>query len=207
MKNFNDLATCGDIIPLKRKLDTRILAQELKGFKFRQYNTKKNHIDRKGLSISNSKEIPNSYELESLREINEVTGLSLRDHDFRDKTEVYYKSSQIQQIIEGFHQYLGRAHIIEHGPGGYFPPHRDIYSAENDCQSMRIFVPLDKCNAPDSYFMLDEKMYTWEHGRAYFINTNKMHHFFTYNAPARFIIFNVDVNEETLKLLLEEFWQ
>jgi hypothetical protein len=201
---YADLITYGDVIPLRGKLNLEILKKEISSFKFKKYNSRKPKNDRNGLSITHNESLPGDADLESLLEINASTGQELRDYHFRDKTDVFYKSSQIQHIIKKFANDLGRSHILEHGQGGYFPPHRDIYDPNYDAKSMRLFVPLEKCNAPDSYFFIDEKLYTWEHGRIYFINTNKMHHFWTYNAPARYIVFNVDVNENTLNTLFNE---
>ena len=205
MKTYNDIVSCGDVILLKNRLNVENLKKQIEKYKFRQYNTNKPLIDRKAISITNNKDLEPHIDLESLLEINKKTGLNLRDKDFRDKTEVYYNSNEIKKVIFGFEEHLGRSHIIVHGNGGYFPPHRDIYSPRDECISMRFFVPVENCNPPSSYFMIDEKLQPWEHGRCYFINTNKMHHFMTYYGPATFIVFNVDVNEDSLYILLRNF--
>ena len=97
MKTYNDLVSYGDVILLKNRLNVKNLKKEIEKYKFRQYNTNKPLNDRKAISITNNKNLDPHIDLESLLEINEKTGLNLRDRDFRDKTEVYYNSNEIKK--------------------------------------------------------------------------------------------------------------
>ena len=53
----------------------------------------------------------------------------------------------------------------------------DHYEREN--KSFRLFLPIYNCNPPFNYFILDDKILHFEHGRMYFLNTCKEHIEFT----------------------------
>lgn len=200
---YYDLVTMGDVIPLKTRINVDKLFDEIEGFEFKQYNTYKKDIPRKGLSITHNPSLPYGSDLESLLEVSNRIGREIRDSDFCKLTDVYYKSQQIKNVLNGFENHIGRTHILTLNNGGYFPPHRDIFSLDHNCHCMRIFVPLRNCNPPNMYFSIDEKVHYWEHGRSYFINTNKMHHLFAYEGPSSFIVSNVLVNDETINHVIQ----
>jgi hypothetical protein len=83
--------------------------------------------------------------------------------------------------------------------GGHFPPHRDHKLPDID--TMRLFIPIHKCNPPDTWFMLERTPLVFDHGRAYFINTCIEHTVFSCY-PSLFAVFNIKINDETIKTLL-----
>ena len=88
--------------------------------------------------------------------------------------------------------------------GGYFPPHRDLPVYVEQQNSLRILVPLNGCNPPDMYFMYEEKPLHFEHGRAYFLNTNKSHNLFSFKG-SDMIVLNIKTNEEVYKIIGDLF--
>ena len=50
------------------------------------------------------------------------------------------------------------------------------------------------------YFMYENEPLHFDHGRAYFLNTNKSHSLFSYR-DSYMIVLNVDSNEETFKII------
>ena len=67
-------------------------------------------------------------------------------------------------------------------------------------ESFRILVPIRGCNMPELYFMYEDKPLHFEHGRAYFLNTNKYHSLFAFK-DSYMIVLNVDSNEDTYKII------
>ena len=54
------------------------------------------------------------------------------------------------------------------------------------------------------YFMYEDKPLNFEHGRAYFLNTNKVHSLFSFN-DSYFIVLNIKNNEDSLKIIGSHF--
>ena len=202
MIDYKTLLTYGDFIPLKPRCSVNKLFDEIKIFDFAQYNPRKD-IKRYGLSITSLRGEVNGIDLDSLLEIWKETGKMYTESDFSTFTAVYNASSEIQNLIEPFKDHIARSHILNLKPGGYFPPHRDT-TVIKEPDDFRVIVPLKRCNPPDMYFMYEDKSLHFDHGRAYFLNTNKTHSVFSHN-DSYFIVFNVKNNEDSIKLIGEHF--
>ena len=200
---FDTIARYGDIIPLKYKLDYKKFEEglELFGDKWVQYNPRKN-IPRYGLSITSLdggfSGIP---DLDSLKEYNEVHNLNLDEPDIKTLTPFW---PYVESVLSQFKNHLGRTHIIKKSAGGQFPSHRDHYEREN--KSFRLFLPIYNCNPPFNYFILDDNLLRFDHGRLYFLNTCKEHIVFTSgrggNQQSMFIVANLILTEESTDLIL-----
>ena len=83
---------------------------------------------------------------------------------------------------------------------GMFPPHRDQYTRE--LNSFRLFLPIYGCNPPNTYFILDDKILNFEHGRVYFLNTCKVHTVFTTCDTSLFVVANVILSEYSVDAVL-----
>ena len=77
-----------------------------------------------------------------------------------------------------------------------------VYVEEQN--SLRILVPLMGCNPPDLYFMYEDKPLHFDHGRAYFLNTNKSHSLFSMRGSLM-IVLNIAANEEVYKIIGDHF--
>tara|TARA_B100000902_G_C27112505_1_gene814355 strand:+ start:27 stop:644 length:618 start_codon:yes stop_codon:yes gene_type:complete len=202
MIDYKTLLTFGDFIPLAMSCSVDKLFDEIKGFDFKQYQPRKD-IKRYALSITSLRGEINGIDLDNIYEIYKETGKMYSVNDFSTFTAVYNSSLEIQNLIKPFKDYIAKSHIINLPTGGYFPPHRDMRKVKEP-ESFRIIVPLKKCNPPDMYFMYEDKPLHFEHGRAYFLNTNKRHNLFSYQ-NSYFIIFNIKNNEDSLKTVGEHF--
>ena len=197
------IALYGDVLPLKFKLDYKKFEQGLKLFddKWVQYNPRKN-IPRYGLSITSLdggfSGIP---DLDSLKEYNEQHNVYIDEPDIKTKTPFY---PYVESVLSKFTNHLGRTHLIRKYAGGQFPSHRDHYEREN--KSFRLFLPIYKCNPPYNYFILDDKILQFEHGRMYFLNTCKEHIVFTSarggTGHSMYMVANITLNEESTNLVL-----
>ena len=200
---YSSLLTFGDFIPLNIKCNTQKLLLQTKGFEYKKYNPRKN-IPRYGLSITSLDGELNGIDLDSIKEYNKENNTNYDELSFKEFTQVYHVSSEIQKIIQPFKKHIGRSHLLMLAKGGYFPPHRDLPVYVEEQNSLRILVPLMGCNPPDLYFMYEDKPLHFDHGRAYFLNTNKSHSLFSMKGSLM-IVLNVKANEEVYKIIGDHF--
>ena len=200
---YNDLLTYGDFIQLKNSCNSKELLEEIKDFEWKQYNPRKN-VNRYGLSITSNDGSLNGEDLDSLYEYSKEKGRICDEDEFTTLTDVYYKSKQIQKLVDPFKPWLCRTHLLNFRKGGYFPPHRDLPVYVKEQNSLRILVPLMGCNPPDLYFMYEDKPLHFDHGRAYFLNTNKSHSLFSMRGSLM-IVLNIAANEEVYKIIGDHF--
>ena len=198
--SYSSLLTYGDFIPLKVTCNVNKLFEEIQDFSFQKYNPRKPHINRNGLSITSLDGELGGIDLDSMKEYNIEHNTDYDEHSFRTPTKVYHNSSQIQKLIEPFKGHIFRSHILHLPEGGYFPPHRDRPCYRDDQNAFRVLIPLKNCNPPKMYFMYEDKPLHFEHGRAYFLNTNKYHSLFAFK-DSYMIVLNVDSNEDTYKII------
>ena len=201
--SYNSLLSFGDLIPLKLKCDVKKLFDETEEFVYLKYNPRKD-IERYGLSITSLDGSLNGIDLDSIKEYNKENNTEYDELSFNKFTSVYHASSEIQKIVEPFKNHIGRSHILSLQEGGYFPPHRDLPVYVEQQNSLRILVPLKGCNPPDMYFMYEDKPLHFEHGRAYFLNTNKSHNLFSFKG-SEMIVLNIKTNEEVYKIIGDLF--
>ena len=201
--SYNSLLSFGDLIPLKLKCDVKKLFDETEEFVYLKYNPRKD-IERYGLSITSLDGSLNGIDLDSIKEYNKENNTEYDELSFNKFTEVYNVSSEIQKIVEPFKNHIGRSHILHLAEGGYFPPHRDLPVYVEQQNSLRVLVPLKGCNPPDMYFMYEDKPLHFEHGRAYFLNTNKSHNLFAFK-DSYMIVLNIKTSEEVYQILGDNF--
>ena len=197
---YDCLTRYGDVYPLKLKIDpTKVMKQlQLYHHDWVQYNPRKS-IPRRGLSITSlDGGLSGIPDIDSVKEYNQKHNLNLDEGNFKTKTELW---PIVQDALKPFENNLGRTHFIQMDEAGHFPPHRDQYSIE--VVSFRLFIPLRGCNPPNNYFIINEKIYHWNHGQVYFVNTCKEHTVFTTLGTSTFCVANVMVNEESVKNLLK----
>tara|TARA_Y100001937_G_scaffold9963_1_gene12235 strand:+ start:1668 stop:2285 length:618 start_codon:yes stop_codon:yes gene_type:complete len=201
--SYNSLLSFGDLIPLKIRCDVKKLFNEVKDFNYLQYNPRKD-IKRYGLSITSLDGNMDGIDLDSIKEYNKENNTEYDELSFQAFTSVYYESQEIQKITEPFLGHIGRSHILHLPEGGYFPPHRDLPVYVEQQNSLRVLVPLKGCNPPDMYFMYEDKPLHFEHGRAYFLNTNKAHNLFAFK-DSYMIVLNIKTSEEVYQILGDNF--
>lgn len=197
---YYKLLSFGDIIELNTQIDSHKLLKEIDHHIWMKYNPRKDN-NRFGLSITSTDGKLNGIDLDSLYQYNEEHNTKYNETSFRTKTQVYYDSEEIQKITKLFDDSLCRSHLINLKKNGSFPPHRDWRSIDKQ-ESFRIVVPLTHCNPTNMYFMYEDKPLYFEHGRAYFINTNKNHSVFSFSDDAIFMVMNVECNWSSINTIL-----
>ena len=201
--SYNSLLSFGDLIPLKLKCNVKKLFDETGEFVYLKYNPRKD-IERYGLSITSLDGSLNGIDLDSIKEYNKENNTEYDELSFNKFTEVYNVSSEIQKIVEPFKNHIGRSHILHLAQGGYFPPNRDLPVYVEQQNSLRVLIPLKGCNPPDMYFMYEDKPLHFEHGRAYFLNTNKAHNLFAFK-DSYMVVLNIKTSEQVYQILGNNF--
>ena len=198
------LLSYGDFIPLEMHVNANKLLEEIEPFKrsWKPYNPRKKN-NRFGLSITSLDGKLDGFDLDSFHEYNHVHSTEYTEMSFKEKTDVYHKSKEIKKIIDPWESNLSRSHIINLKQNGSFPPHRDWKDLE--CvETFRVIVPIANCNPVQMYFVYDnDKILNFNHGQAYFLNTNKEHCLFSFHDECYFIVLNIDCNDQSLKVITE----
>ena len=182
----------GDQFALDKYIDEYDMEKELKAYKnqWTQYNPRKSHIKRYGLSVLNhTGKIGPGPDLDSISEYNKIHKTNWIDSDFNKPTPAYTKSMILPNLLEGVFPFCMRVHFLKLLPGGFFPPHRDHSYGRQ--MSFRMLVPIKNFNPPYFYFMMEEKPLYWEYGRLYVLNTTKYH-----------ALSNISVIEESIFLVI-----
>ena len=168
---------------------------------FKYYNKRKPGFNRYGLSLtSRDGGFSGVPDLDSLMEYNKEHGTDFKESSFKTWTPLFKELHYLQEIMEPFHKYISRSHILRLNKGGFFPPHRDDLSFVP--QSFRIFMSLSH---PDWFvFLLNNEVQNFFPGRLYFINTYLSHSLFSFRNENDFLIFNIDLSEESVKTVLRQ---
>lgn len=195
------LLSLGKVASLRQHVNTVNLNEKIKAFEehFKYYNPRKKGYNRYGLSLT-SKDggfsgIP---DLDSLLEYNRENGTNLNETDFRKRTPFFKACEELQKIMQPFHEFIGRSHILRLNKGGFFPFHRD--GMDFVPKSFRLFISLSSCN--QFVFLLDDERMLFEPGRLYFINTQLVHCLFSFEDKSDFVVFNIDLSEKSVKTVV-----
>jgi hypothetical protein len=192
MANFYEIKINFDLVKIKSEL------QKFNN-EWKRYNPRK-PIERYGLSITSlNGDLSGIPDLDSLLEYNKENNIKIDEVDIKIKTPVY---DIFQDQLSLFENNLVRSHVIKLCPGGYFPIHRDYRST--NIKSFRLFVPIQNCNPPNHYFILDNNIINFDHGSTYYINTCLPHCLFNASRiDTLFIILNVKLNKQTVDTMFK----
>lgn len=196
--DYRSILQFGNSFPLRLHKNAKQTCRELDSFsnEWKRYNPRKK-IAREGLSLTSlDGGFSGVPDLDSLREYCIENRVRLSEMSFNKWT---FAAELFRPYMEPFMPHVGRCHVIRLDRGGHFPPHRD--EPQVDVQVFRMFVPLKNCNPPQTHFMLEKSPLHFDHGRAYFINTCLEHTVFSCS-PSMFGVFNIEVNEETIRTLI-----
>jgi hypothetical protein len=205
MKNvllYQNLTRFGNFYQLNTNHDADIFLNNIKQFDndWKPYNKRKN-IPREGLSITSlDGRLSGIPDLDSLYEYNKENNTSITELDIDKPTSVYeYALPYFKDIAP----YVCRTHVIRLNPCGSFPIHRDNKSYDID--SFRLFVPLNNCNPPVTYFILEDKILRFLRGYVYFIDTCLEHVVFnaSESKPSTFVVINVKLCEESVDAIIK----
>ena len=198
---YNNLLTYGDFIQLKNSCNSKELLEEIKDFVWYKYNPRKN-VERYGLSVTSEDGKLTGKDLDSLYEYSKEMGKIYDEDDFTTFTDVYYKSKQVQKLVDPFKPWLCRTHFLNFRKGGYFPPHIDN-RGKHGKQFIRLLVPIRKCNPSFLYFMYEDKLLNFSRGYTYFLNTNKKHAIFSFSDDSTMLVMNIKCCQEAIDKIHE----
>ena len=107
---YSSLLSFGDLIPLNLKCNVQKLMLQIKDFEYQKYNPRKD-IPRYGLSITSLKGELDGIDLDSIKEYNKENGTNYDELSFKEFTEVYHSSSEIQKIVNPFKEHIGKVSL------------------------------------------------------------------------------------------------
>lgn len=207
------LLSLGDFEPLNIKIDFLSLKRELDQFKndwvdYLPQEFAPNHFQknirsdgkRKSLAVTNlpgkkHNESPSAFEA-SIK-----AKRAILESEFNYRTAVYDKCPSIRGIIDLFDT-VGRSFIVRLDVGGMFPPHRDYVHIPRD--SFRVVVFINNCGPYEYDWIMGERdKATVELGRAYFVNTTKIHRIVSWTNNSIKLIMNVPYTNENINILLK----
>jgi hypothetical protein len=201
---FNTFAGFGDLVKFNIRLNTKEVINKLRDFEedWTPHNPvlqAKHNNNRHALSIINlDGKVGPGPDLDNLWQYNERNNVILKERDFKVHTPVY---DIFAEYLDPIKHLLIRSHILQLRSGGYFPSHRDMKTA--DIKSFRIFIPLENCNPPTAYVLMEDRILHFEHGHLYFLNTCKQHTIFNSSTMnMTFVVLNVLLNEESTNYFL-----
>lgn len=194
---YSDLLSYGDFIQLNNSCNSKRLLEEIKKFKWKQYNSRKN-INRYGLSVTSEDGSLNGKDLDSLYELSKEQGKIYDEDSFTILTDVYHKSKEVQKLVDPWKPWLCRTHFLNFKKGGYFPPHIDNRGFQGK-QFIRLLVPIRKCNPSFLYFMYEDKLLNFNRGYTYFLNTNKKHAIFSFSDDSTMLVMNLECCKESIE--------
>lgn len=113
------------------------------------------------------------------------------ENEFNQPTEVWSTCKSLHSLLDTFSP-LGRTFLVKCNQGGYFMPHRDHPTLPRD--TFRIAVFLNKCEMYEYDWLIDDKKMPIEVGRAYYVNTRKMHRTISWVDNSIHLIINVPFN-------------
>ena len=202
---YQTFSMFGDQIQLKQRINSNQFVDWTESnFEYVRYNPRKD-INRWGLSLTSLHGgLDGIPDLDSLREYNKENNTGIRESDFSVQTPVM-EHPGIKEMVAPWENDIFRSHVLKLGPGGFFPPHRDIY--QQYPESFRLIAPL-KNTSQGSYFILDEKILHWDVGSLYYINTAKSHTLFNATMrPSYWLVLNVGLNPKSVDNVLKNFAQ
>ena len=199
MTTVNDIYQFGDHFELNRSINVTNMLNELEPFKnyWSQYNPRKN-INRQGLCVLNDKgSVGPGPALDSLYEYNKENNTNIGETDCNIPTELFFESAELKNSLTDIIPWSCRTHFLRLGSGGFFPTHRDHkFGIQN---TFRIIVPIKNCNAPQSFFMIEDRILNWNYGKFYIVNTTKAHTLFNASMnDSLWLIINSEVCTESV---------
>ena len=166
-----------------------------------QYNPRKPHIKRWGLSITSLDGGFSGFpDLDSLREFNRENATSWQEQDFNKLTSITRNIPEPLDLIQSFPMgTMGRCHFLKLDAGGFFPPHRDNGLALPS-PTFRILTPLVDFDGDGHHVWLQEgKPISLKAGVTYFVNTTKVHSLFSFAGDCIMVVYNVIASEAAIK--------
>ena len=124
----------------------------------------------------------------------------LIETDFSEKTQLYHDLETLHPMLD-FYQPLGRTHIVRVNAGGWFPPHKDYPHLTR--KTFRIVAFLSQTTDFDNFeWHTDGKVWPVQPGRAYYVDTRKVHRTHAWGNNSLHLIVNVPKTwENVIKLM------
>lgn len=197
-----------DLKKLRYGFDHTAAWQELQQYPretWPRYNPRK-PIERYCLDLT---QIPGGNgNVSSLKEYNDATGKTLMNKDFTEYTDICHNLPTIKSILDPFAQWIGRTHVIRIDAGGFFPPHYDTITGDDDGYDVRLVAAIHNINTMNFKWLYDtdDKVIPLQNGDLWFINTGKPHSVFSFRNDAVIMVANLRFDANLLKEILNNHY-
>lgn len=167
-----------------------------------QYNPRKTN-KRQGLSVTSlDGGFSGVPDLDSLREYNLENGTQYNESHFRARTSIVNYIPELNILLDLFPDH-GRCHFLKLDSGGFFPPHRDNGISSTLPKTFRLIVPVCNFTSNQLVWVHDGNILNFTLGRAYFINTTKVHSLFSFVDMSCCFVMNIESTERSLDSILK----
>lgn len=170
-----------------------------------RYNPRK-PIERYCLDLT---QIPGGNDnVSSLKEYNDASNTKLSNKDFTEYTDICHSLPTIKSILDPFTPWIGRSHIIRIDAGGFFPPHYDTITADDDEYDVRLVAAIHNITHMNFKWLYDtnDRVIPLQNGDLWFINTGKPHSVFSFKNDAVIMVANLRFDRHLLKEILDNHY-
>lgn len=200
------LTNLGDFEALNFKIDLNRYKSEIAAFEkdWVDYLPRTDRVNNRQCLVLSNLEGKSHRDNPSLPQACMEAKRRLSECDFNQKTIVYDQCKSLHPLLEEF-QPLGRSFIVRCNMGGYFVPHRD--HPEMPRESFRIVVFLNNCGAMEyDWIMGHDSKLNIEMGRAYYVNTRKVHRTISWVNNSQHLILNVPFTPNNVKKTISHLY-
>lgn len=197
-----------DIMRFRYKFNHRAVMDELQKYPrdiWPRYNPRK-PIERYCLDLT---QVPGLTDnVSSLNEYNIANNKKYRNKDFNQPTEIYDNLPTLKNILEPFRPWLGRTHVIRIDAGGYFPPHYDTVTGNDNEYDIRLVAAINNTQKQNFKWLydFDDKVLNLELGELYIINTGKPHSVFSFVNDAIIMVANLNFDRYLFDEILKKHY-
>lgn len=201
---WNSLCSLGNTAKLKFSFNEHTVLDQLEFFKdnWCPYNQNKDSVNNRwGLPItSHTGDVMDNYHLNSFGYMQKYHDVEMKEENFTEPTDVYYRIPQLGNLIDIFKPDIGRVHLLRVDQGGFFPPHRDFPGVGPEY--FRLLAVFGKCRPENFVHMLDGKTMYPDPGHLYFVNFQLDHSVFSFTDGLYALILTVKLNERTHDIII-----
>ena len=196
------LDAIGDFVPLKFTVNLNDFRNEIKKYNdvWIPYLHREGLLnDRQGLNLVG---LPGDTPTDSLSmpEAIRRTGRKLSELDFDTPTQLYKDLPSLHHIIDYFPK-LGRCSLVKLNTGAWFPKHRDGILLQR--KTFRIVVFLTNTNHTAYEWEHDYQIRQIEEGRAYYIDTRKVHRTHSFVPDSIHLVMNIPKTYENVLRIID----
>lgn len=200
------LLTLGDFEALDFKIRLGDFERELSQFDndWVDYLPRADRVNNRQSLVITNLEGKTHQDNPSQPQASKAAGRYVSENEFCHPTDVYRGCPTLHPLLDAFDP-LGRTFLVKSNMGGFFAPHRDHPQLPRE--TFRIVVFLKNCGTYEyDWIMEADKKMPIELGRAYYVNTRKVHRTVSWVNDSIHLIINVPMTTENVTKLISNVY-